>query len=95
MPDIRGYRCSMIVNPRITNPSIPKHRDMMDIVIPSSISLVPEPVKGLLKTFDPTRFALTLRHCGSPSFCLTSIFGRGGFRGANRDGKRSVKGANG
>jgi hypothetical protein len=69
-PDARGYRCSMIVNPRITNPSIPKHSDMIDIVIPSSISLVPEPVKGLLKTFNPTLFALTLRHCGSPSFAL-------------------------
>jgi hypothetical protein len=28
------YRCSMIVNPSITNPSIPKDRDMIDIVTP-------------------------------------------------------------
>jgi hypothetical protein len=29
-----GYRCSMIAHPRITIPSIPKDRDMIDIAAP-------------------------------------------------------------
>jgi hypothetical protein len=28
------YGCSMIVNPSITNPGIPKDRDMIDIATP-------------------------------------------------------------
>jgi hypothetical protein len=39
------YRCSMIVNPRITKPSIPKDRDMIDIAAPGSILLIPEAMK--------------------------------------------------
>jgi hypothetical protein len=43
-PD-RRYICSMIVNPRITNPSIPNDRDMIDIAPPKSNLLVPKAVK--------------------------------------------------
>jgi hypothetical protein len=43
-PD-RRYTCSMIINPIITNPSIPKDRDIIDIAAPKSILLVPKAVK--------------------------------------------------
>jgi hypothetical protein len=39
------YRCSMIVNPSITNPSIPKDMDMIDIAAPGSILFIPEAMK--------------------------------------------------
>ena len=39
------YRCPMIVNPRITNPSIPKDSDTIEIAAPGSILLIPEAMK--------------------------------------------------
>jgi hypothetical protein len=69
----RRYRCSMIVNPRITNPSIPKDKDMIDIAAPGSILLVPEAMKGLLQNLDPARLLLTLGHSGSPCLCLRPV----------------------
>jgi hypothetical protein len=35
----------MIVNPRITNPSIPKDSDTIEIAAPGSILLIPEAMK--------------------------------------------------
>jgi hypothetical protein len=35
----------MIVNPRITNPSIPKDSDMIEIAAPGSILPIPEAMK--------------------------------------------------
>jgi hypothetical protein len=35
----------MIVKPRITNPSIPKDKDMIEIAAPGSMSFVPEAMK--------------------------------------------------
>jgi hypothetical protein len=58
----------MIVNPRITNPSIPKDKDMIEIAASAPISLIPEAVKGLLQELDPACFHLTHCHSGSP--CL-------------------------
>jgi hypothetical protein len=39
------YRCPMIVNPRITTPSIPKDSDMIKIAAAGSILLIPEAMK--------------------------------------------------
>jgi hypothetical protein len=39
------YRCPMIVNPRITNPSIPKDSDTIEIAAPGSILFIPEAMK--------------------------------------------------
>jgi hypothetical protein len=52
----------MIVKLRITNPSIPNDRDMIDIAAPGSISLVPEAMKRVLQTLYPIRFLATLGH---------------------------------
>ena len=60
----------MIVNPRITNPSIPKDKDMIDIAAPGSILLAPEAMKELLQTLDPARILLTPGHGGSSCLCL-------------------------
>jgi hypothetical protein len=74
-PQLR-YRCSMMANPRSTNPSIPKDRDMIDIAAPRSILLVPEAVKGLPQTFVPTLFLLTPGHSGPPVLCLHPVYDR-------------------
>jgi hypothetical protein len=52
----------MIVKPSITNPSIPKDKDMIEIAASGPISLVPEAMKGLLPTLEPARPLLTLGH---------------------------------
>jgi hypothetical protein len=57
----------MIVNPRITNPSFPKEKDMIEIAASGPISLVPEAMKGLLQTFEPACLPLTLGHVVPPA----------------------------
>jgi hypothetical protein len=56
----------MIVKPRIRNPSIPKDKDMIEIAASGPISLVPEAMKGLLQTFEPSHMLLTLGHVVPP-----------------------------
>jgi hypothetical protein len=63
----------MIVNPRITNPSIPKDSDTIEIAAAGSILLIPEAMKWVLQALDPARFLLTLGHSGSPCLCLRPV----------------------
>jgi hypothetical protein len=63
----------MIVNPRITNPSIPKDSDTIEIAAPGSVLLIPKAMKGVLQAFDPARFLLTLSHNGPRCLCLRPV----------------------